>query len=288
MRIPDWLVYGVVLAVIVAALFSQGDGAKSGVDPAPYETATPAPSPLAEPGPALADPNPFDERVLVQVADPEDGIGTAFAINTSGLWLTARHVVDGCAQVGLAVGDGRMVTVDEVRTSESSDLAILMTDRAPTALRLDLDRDLRVGEAGYHVGFPQGHSGEASSRLLERSSLVTRGRYAMEEQVLAWGETDRSEGFDGTLSGMSGGPVFDATGAVVGVTVAESPRRGRIYTAAPDSVRAFLEAQGLAAPNLEGYGGEARPIAATSYSAEADRLRRERAVVQVLCRVGQN
>lgn len=287
MRIPDWLVYGVVLAVIVAALFSQGDGSTPGVDPSPYDIAAPAPD-AATPGPLLADPNPFDERVLVQVADAQDGIGTAFAINASGLWLTARHVVDGCAQVGLAVGDGRMVTVDEVRTSQSSDLALLVTDRAPTALQLNLERELRVGEAGYHVGFPQGRTGEASSRLLERSSLVTRGRYTMEEQVLAWGETDRSQGFEGTLSGMSGGPVFDATGMVIGVTVAESPRRGRIYTAAPDTVRAFLAEQELVTPNLVGLASEARPLAATSYSAEADRLRRERAVVQVLCRVGQN
>lgn len=283
MKLPDWLVYTVVLIVIVAALFAQGGEDEPVAESTPLELATPMPQPDLPPGPALADPDVFDERVLVQVGDAEDGIGTAFAINKAGLWLTARHVVDGCSQVGLAVGDGRMVHVDEVRTSESSDLALLVTDRAPTSLQLDLDRELRIQEAGYHVGFPQGKSGEASSRLLERSKLVTRGRYTMEEQVLAWAETDRSEGIEGTLSGMSGGPVFDAEGEVIGVTVAESPRRGRIYTAAPDSIRNFLEEQGILAP-----GGEAHPLAASSYTHEADRLRRERAVVKVLCRVGED
>jgi serine protease Do len=67
---------------------------------------------------------------------------------------------------------------------------------------------------------------------------------------------------------------------VIGVTVAESPRRGRIYTAAPDSIERFLEEQGFVAP-----GGEAHPLAAASYSREADRLRGERAIVKVLCRV---
>jgi S1-C subfamily serine protease len=290
MRIPDWVVYAVVLAVIVGTLFSSGAGKHDDPFRAPRETvdaSLPPPRTLPRPdidtgdiGDTLPQAHPFDERVLVQVGDAEDGIGTAFAINEAGAWLTARHVVDGCTRVGLAVGAGRMVRVDEVRTSEDSDLALLITDRAPVALKLDLDRELHLGEPGFHVGFPQGMSGEAVSILEQRSNLVTRGRYAMEEPVLAWSEKGRSEGIEGTLSGMSGGPVFDADGAVVGVTVAESPRRGRIYTASPDSMRKFLDAQGLVAP-----GADARPISTSSYAAEADRLRDARAVVKVLCRV---
>lgn len=307
MRIPDWVVYAVVVIVIVGTLFSSGTGKKIeqwdtynervDVDPeyadrgrAPdiVENEDPDAAP-GEPGPddnsgiLLPESDPFDERVLVQVGNAEDGIGTAFAINESGAWLTARHVVDGCSRVGLAVGNGRMVRVDEVRTSQDTDLALLITNRAPASLPLALDRELRIGEAGYHIGFPQGRSGEATSVLESRSNLVTRGRYAMEEPVLAWEERGRSGGIEGTLSGMSGGPVFDRDGAVVGVTVAESPRRNRIYSAAPDSIRRFLEEQGFAAP-----GGEAHALSASSYSTEADRLRAERAVVKVLCRVGDD
>ena len=283
MRIPDWLVYTAVLAVIVAALFILARG-RDDVAALPFETARAA---FAEPAeaelaPPLPGPDPFDERVLVQVGNAEDGIGTAFAINKSGAWLTARHVVDGCAHVGLAVGDGRMVPVREIRSSRESDLALLITDRAPVQISIDLGRELRVGEAGYHVGFPQGRPGEASSRLLARSRLVTRGRYTTEEQVLAWAESDRSGGIEGTLSGMSGGPVFDKDGRVIGITLAESPRRGRIYTATPDSIGRFLEQQGLIAP-----GGKVHPLAASTYAREADLLRDERAVVKVLCRVNQ-
>lgn len=304
MRIPDWVVYAVVLVVIVGTLFSSGSGdrdepwrygrERAEVEPEHTDRGrTPAIEDLdvAAPdydradveGEPLPDSDPFDERVLVQVSDAEDGIGTAFAINQSGAWLTARHVVDGCSRVGLAVGNGRMVHVDAVRTSENTDLALLLTDRAPTSLPLALDRELRIGEPGYHVGFPQGRSGEAVSLLESRSNLVTRGRYAMEEPVLAWAEQERSDGIEGTLSGMSGGPVFNEDGAVIGVTVAESPRRNRIYTASPDSIRDFLEEQGLVAP-----GGEAHALSASSYTQEADRLRDERAVVKVLCRVGED
>ena len=217
MRIPDWLVYAVVLVVIVTVLFSQG-GERKPMVMVPLEPEITAPATERTPaGPLLPDPDPFDERVLVQVGDPEDGVGTAFAINRSGAWLTARHVVDGCSDVGLSVGNGRVVPVEAVQTSGSSDLALLRTDRAPHAVVLEIDEPLRIGQVGYHVGFPQGAAGEASSQLLSRSRLVTRGRYELDESVLAWVETGRSSGLEGTLSGMSGGPVFDDRGVVVGV-----------------------------------------------------------------------
>ena len=279
MRIPNWVVYTLVIVTIVVALFSRGEERFERPNRTPDQIVEADPS---EPGPPIPDAHPFDEQVLVQVGDAEDGIGTAFAINRSGAWLTARHVVEGCERVGLAVSDGRMVRVDEVRTSHNSDLALLITDRAPAALKLDLDRELRIGEAGYHVGFPQGRTGEARSELRARSRLVTRGRYVTEEQVLAWDEQERSEGLEGTLSGMSGGPVFDSEGAVVGVTVAESPMRGRIYASGPETIQRFLDEQ-----NLTAMGGEAYPLAASTFAREADRVREEQAVVKVVCRVSR-
>ena len=278
MRVPDWVVYTVVLVAVIATLFVRAGG---GASEAP--TIANPPVAMIAPGPPLPGPDPFDEEVLVQVGEVENGIGTAFAINKSGVWLTARHVVDGCTDIGLAIDDGRVAPVMKVEISKTSDLALLYTDRAPRALKLDLDHDLRIGDVGYHVGFPQGNSGEASSQLLSRSRLVTHGRYALDEPVLAWSETSRSPGIDGTLAGMSGGPVFDETGAVVGVTVAESARRGRIYSEAPDAINRFLEEKGLVAP-----GDEARPLAAESYSREAEKLRRDLAVVKVICRVDQH
>src|SRR5678815_5073598 len=75
-------------------------------------------------------------------------------------------------------------------------------------------------------------------------NLVVRGHGARTEPVLVWAETGRTEGLQGSLGGLSGAPALDADGRVIGVTIAESPRRGRIYTTAPEIVTATLTASG--------------------------------------------
>jgi hypothetical protein len=128
------------------------------------------------------------------------------------------------------------------------------------------------------MGFPQGRPGEASSRLLGRENLVVQGRGARTEPVLVWAETGRTDGLKGTLGGLSGAPALDDQGRVVGVTIAEAPRRGRIYTTAPETTARVLTASGrrLAEP-------AAAAISADNYGRVADDLRRNLRVAQVVC-----
>ncbi|MEL7480883.1 MAG: serine protease, partial [Pseudomonadota bacterium] len=232
LRILDLLAYILVLGMTVLLLFAAGT---RHADAPP-----PPPDALEDLGAALAPPSPFDEQVLIQVASPRDGVGTAFAVNEEGHWLTARHVVEGCKHIGLFVKPGNYVPVDTVTIDDRYDLALLKTEFAPNPVTLNLDTVLRVGTEGYHVGYPQGRPGEAVARLHSRSSLVTSGLREGREPVLTWAEMGRTRGLEGSLGGMSGGPVYDRKGNVRGVVLAESPRRGRLYSAAPNSIRAFL------------------------------------------------
>ncbi len=271
MRIPDWIVLFAVLGIVLWALFS---GARDSAD-APEAPPTEI---FSESGKALPLANAYDEEILVQIGEAADGIGTAFSIDQKGLWMTARHVVDSCENVGLLYGGGRVMPVTEVSTSEDSDIAILKTLRAPRSLAIDASENLRLNQAGFHVGYPQGEPGEVSSRLLARSRLITRGRYRNEEPVLTWAEMGRTRGLKGTLAGISGGPVFDVDGRIVGVTVAESPRRGRIYTTAPESLAIALNANEVTSSSTTGM-----KFGTGTYGQEADRLRRELSVVKVIC-----
>lgn len=273
MRQLDILLYALVLGTVLWVL--------SGLGTENADAPEPLPDHFEQDGPMLPNASVFDERVLVQVDEPQNGLGSAFAINRNGDWLTARHVVEGCDRVSILVAPRRYVPVAEVRVSDTSDLALLSTGRSPRSAALDLGEDLRVGEYGFHVGYPNGRPGEVASRLLARSRLLSRGERHSDEPVLAWAEVGRTRGLNGGLGGLSGGPVFDAEGRVRGVIVAESPRRGRIYTADPESIRRFLDEVDVET----NPPARLEPITVADYGAKADLARNSLQVVKVACEV---
>lgn len=273
MRIPDWIVYVLALGVVLFVFLPSDEDAMA-------PEAPPQEMPRRE-GRPLPAPSAFDERILVQTNEPTDGTGSAFALNRQGQWLTARHVVDGCDDVALEVQPGTLVPVRARRVSEEADLAVLYTGRAPRGLPVDTTRELTIGTQGFHIGFPQGQPGEATSKLLSRSRLIIRGERRSEESVLAWAEQGRTRNLKGSLGGLSGGPVLSADGQVIGVTIAESPRRGRIYTSSPTTLAKFLADEQV--ENTD--ASTPRPYSIDNYGKQADRLRRENIVVKVVCRV---
>jgi S1-C subfamily serine protease len=269
-RPPDWLVYGGLLMVVLAVSLSRRENAD----------APPAPPPPDEVEGALLGPiTPFDPSVTVTTPDMPfvPAAGTAFSIAGQGRWLTARHVVEGCRRPALVVGGGRAVSAD-VRLSPRADIALLITAGGPPALSVTTLEPLRVGQRAFHPGYPQGKPGEVTSRLLGREVLKVRGRGARDEPVLAWAEVGRTEGLEGTLAGLSGAPALDRRGRVVAMTIAEAPRRGRIYTTAPDTLGPAIRGEQPADEPLLG-----EQVTVENYGRVADDLRRDLRVAQVVC-----
>jgi len=260
---PDWIIYGLVLIAFIWTAY--------GVE---QDVVVPEPPISPELGPLLPSDSPRDEIVLVDVAPLQSGTGTAFAINDGGLWLTARHVVDSCDRVGIRINGRRTVQVKS-QIVENSDLAVLTSDWERRPLPADLESQRQVGEIGYFFGFPQGKPGEVVGSLIGRNRMKVRGRYTNDEAILAWSELGRSRNLTGSLGGLSGAPVLDKDGEIIGVVSAESPRRGRVYSVAPRYLRGIITDPGQ---SIE-------PLSLDTYGVEADRLRRDRRVAQVICLV---
>lgn len=270
-RLPDWLVY----AAVVAALLFAAIGRRERADAPP----PPPPPPAIEGDEALGAASSLDPEVVVDAPEAHGpSSGTAFSVAGEGVWLTARHVVDGCARAAVVVADGRGVAA-RIQIDPRSEAALLITDGGVPGLPTALDAPLRRGMRAFHPGFPQAEPGEATSRLLGRETLVVRGRGARSEPVLVWAEIGRTEGLEGTLSGLSGAPALDAAGRVVGVTIAEAPRRGRIYTTAPEMVEETLRV----AVRRPEPGPPTEAITPENYGRIADDLRRTLRVAQVVC-----
>lgn len=177
-----------------------------------------------------------DEAFIIEdrPGGPADSMGTAFAVDRDGAWLTAEHVTQGCSRIGLQDGNVARAVARIVESREAD--AALVRDGLPSDDALPLsDAMPPPGSAGFHMGFPAGRPTLVMSELIGAAS-ARRGRTEETQPVLAWAEVGRLPQGDDTLSGISGGPVFAEDGHVVGVNSAATDRRGRILTTAPDAM----------------------------------------------------
>jgi serine protease Do len=269
-RPPGWLVYaGGVAAILFLALGRQERA----------DSPSPPPTALSEDQAPLAPSSPFSAKAFAMPGKPETASGTAFSVGDGGVWLTARHVLEGCRQPAIVVAGGQGVAAKA--RGFDGDVAVLTTVGGAPSLPIALSPSLTRGQRAYLPGFPQAGPGEAALRLLGPQVVRKRGRGEAPQVMLAWAEVGRTDGLHGTLSGLSGAPVLDASGQVVGVTLAEAPRRGRIYSSTPQTMRGALTAAGvkIAAPGA--IPGEA--ISVENYGRVADDLRRDLRVAQVVC-----
>ena len=223
-----------------------------------------------------------DPAVQVEMAPCADACtGTAFAIDNAGHWLTALHVVDQCSEIGL-LDRGRIRPVKEVLLHPAADIGLLRTDFSAPPLKLN-DAVLQRRQDGFHFGFPRAEPGAVHGQLIGRLRLRATGQRRFVAPAIAWAEVSRIPDNDKPLGGLSGGAVLDEAGAVIGVAVAASERRGRVISAAPRSIGEMLQLAGVT-PD----GSRARRLRGGvtdgNYGQVGQQLRRALSVAQVVCR----
>ncbi|UTW55459.1 serine protease [Kordiimonas sp. SCSIO 12610] len=211
-----------------------------------------------------------------------NSVGTAFAVDAKGTYVTARHVVDGCTRIYIAHQSGRFSAVQKVTIDQRRDFAVLKSNRvkARSVYLASIAPDR--GDDGYMMGYPQGNPADVRATVIGRNNMRSSGRYNTREPVIAWVERERLPFFNGALGGISGGPVFDGNGIVVGTVVAGAPRRGRVYTTHP---RVFLN-DDLGSEIHFREGLETwRTINAANYADIGKELRGAKTITQVYCQV---
>jgi putative serine protease PepD len=162
--------------------------------------------------------NPYDPAA----ASPSQALGTGFLVSEDGYILTNAHVVASSGVTAESVkvvfkdGDSGMTTVDAavVGVDETSDVALLKVDpaKAPDLKPLTLGDSAAVqpGEAVVAIGNPLGFDFSVTSGIV---SAVHRNLQSPNGSVIPNGiQTDAA-----INSGNSGGPLFDASGSVIGI-----------------------------------------------------------------------
>ena len=216
--------------------------------------------------------------------------GTAFAATPNGIWMTAKHVVDHCSAVRVQGGIRRgrpHLNVTRMTFHPHADVAVLHTersdnDREPLAFA---DRAADRRDA-FHVGFPRSQPGAAHSNFLGFKRLRRHGVRGPGEVLMVWAERTRIPDWSGSLGGMSGGAVLDRTGTVIGVTSAESRRRGRIFTSQPAAIWETVRRDGRVILAPVSQRQPVDELTGHEYPKHAQKLIQNRQVARVVCKVG--
>jgi serine protease Do len=134
--------------------------------------------------------------------------GSGFIVSSDGLILTNAHVVDGAKEVTVKLMDHREFKAKVLGTDKTSDIAVLKIDAhgLPT-VRLGNSDALGVGDYVLAIGAPFGLEETATAGIVSAT-----GRSLPGDGAVPFIQTDAA-----VNPGNSGGPLFDSTGAVVGI-----------------------------------------------------------------------
>ncbi len=143
-------------------------------------------------------------------------LGSGLIIDSSGLIVTNKHVVEGASLITVTLQNGLSYRGTLLAAAAQADIALIKID-APTrltAIPLGDSSKLRVGEPVFAIGNPLGLGGTVTSGII--SAL---GRDIATTPYDDFIQTDAA-----INHGNSGGPLFDLAGHVIGINTAfETP-----------------------------------------------------------------
>lgn len=140
--------------------------------------------------------------------------GSGVVLSEDGLILTNNHVVSSGGTITVTLADGRTVAATVVGRDAATDLAVLRAEGVSdlTPATLGTSADLQVGDTVLAFGSPLGLSGTVTSGIV---SAVDRTIEDADTSLSGLIQTDAP-----INAGSSGGPLVNAAGQVVGITVA--------------------------------------------------------------------
>jgi serine protease Do len=141
----------------------------------------------------------------------QEGAGSGWIIDSSGLIVTNNHVVEGADTISVTMEDGRNFSADTVRTDSVTDLAVIKIN-APNlpALKPGDSSKLRVGEWVVAIGNSLGQGISATKGIV--SALGVSVAADQGETLYDLIQTDAA-----INPGNSGGPLVNMAGEVVGI-----------------------------------------------------------------------
>ncbi|HUU63476.1 MAG TPA: trypsin-like peptidase domain-containing protein [Dehalococcoidia bacterium] len=146
----------------------------------------------------------------------QEGAGSGWIIDESGIIVTNNHVVDGADSIIITLYDGStfFIDPDTIATDPTDDLAIIRIDAENLpAANIGDSSELRVGDWVVAIGNPLGLGISAKEGIVSRLDVSL----TVDGQTL----TDLIETSAAINPGNSGGPLVNMQGEVIGITSAK-------------------------------------------------------------------
>ena len=169
------------------------------------------------------------------------GHGSGFFVTEDGYLLTNQHVVGSAKKVMVRLHDGLELEGKVLRRDKARDVALVKVPVSRAKILPIRHRRLAVGEGVYAIGTP---------KYLELSGTVSRGVVSA-HRIDEGSDLPKIQADVDTHGGNSGGPLVDAFGNVVGITVSGYSANEKNYSTGLNffiPIRSALEHLGIALP----------------------------------------
>ena len=175
-------------------------------------------------------------RLNTKSSRNQSSSGTAFYLGNN-LWMTARHVINECKEVYLK-NDNKNSFIEKILIHPNSDLALFSNNNLIPE-KFEIGKD--ISEFAFSSGYPAGKPGDVVLEFAGFMAMEARSYNILEKHSI-YAVLEKNPRNLLSFGGISGGTVFDSSGNINGVVVAEFTRRGLLGVVGIDQINWLLSA----------------------------------------------
>jgi S1-C subfamily serine protease len=155
---------------------------------------------------------------VVRISNGQRTVGSGFIYDSEGDVLTAHHVIEDMEEIYVIASDGKVFPAGLIGSSVFSDVAVLKLDGTPDVepAVISDSSEIQIGDPVAAIGSPFDLADSMNTGIVSQVNRFAEIAYDTQSRWVA-----NLIQFDAAVNfGNSGGPLFNASGGVIGLVIA--------------------------------------------------------------------